>query len=295
MLRIDLEKHDKREHTHNCAAIKPIRPTLGRRSGGRAGRQQQRSGRHVQSAIYGSLDHVILNADCSPCDPTYFKERPVPNPIWCPSIDAEMRDTMTSAIISLPSMSPHPLEGGSGGLGNFNPLTDKLYIVAHGHSEMPVFSCNKNHFTPTRLVAMLEADGLPKNWRDIELLVCHAGESVNSIKVGNQLVAIATDYKAAKAAGKSTASAEAKYAATNKKSSAPSAFVDASQLLPLAAQFTQALKDAKFTNFRVISYAAPVCQYYGGGLIHLDTSAIGGGWGTPITSPTCADLIKVWH
>lgn len=220
------------------------------------------------------------------------------NLIWCPSIDSEMRGQMDSVIRSFPQMHQTALEGGKGELGAFNPLTDKLYIIAHGHSQMPVFKCNKKHWTATELVQLLMADGLPATWRDIELLVCHAGESVNSVKVGDKLMGIQQQALDLKAKGVTAGSAPMNklvttFNAAAAKGQAPSAFTSQDQLLPLAAQFTQALKDNRYTNFRVISYGAPVAQNFSGGTVTLDMKTKGGAWGESLAQNP--GLIKIWH
>ncbi len=210
------------------------------------------------------------------------------NPLWCPSIDDEMRDQMKKVVRHFPTMDATLFEGGGGGLGAF-PTTSKLYIMAHGHSKMPVFSCNKKVWTASQLVALLKADGLSTKWRDIELLVCHAGESVNSQAVGGKLLGIRQQVDVV---GKVTPKLQTAWDATAKKGQAPGAFTSADQLLPLAAQFAQALKSGGFSTFRVISYAAPVAQNFSGGKVTLDLRPSGGEWGEPLDAHR--DLVKIW-
>jgi hypothetical protein len=220
------------------------------------------------------------------------------NLIWCPSIDSEMRGQMETVISTFPHMHKTPLEGGKKELGSFTPLTDKLYIIAHGHAQMPLFTCNKKHWNATELVDLLQTDGLPTTWRDIELLVCHAGESVNSVKVGSKLLALQQMGKDLKAQGVAPGSSQftklgKKFDAIAAKGPKPSAFTSDDQLLPLVAQFTQALKNKKYTNFRVISYAAPVAQNFSTGEVRLDLRKTGGEWGEPLSK--YPHLKKVWH
>lgn len=221
------------------------------------------------------------------------------NSIWCPSIDKEMHDQMDVFIKNFPETNEKFLEGGARQLGDLNPLTDKLYIIAHGHSQMPIFKCDNQLWTANELVELLSADGLPANWRDIELLVCNAGASVNSVKVGNKLLAIQQQAQKLKAQGVATGSEQMdRLAVKHKKAAvkgqeAPSAFTSHDQLLPLAAQFTQALKNHQYTHFRVISYAAPVAQYFHNGTVKLNLAANGGRWGEEATQyPT---MMKIWH
>ena len=142
------------------------------------------------------------------------------------------------------------------------------------------------------------ADGLPKAQREIELLVCHAGESVNTRANARKLLALqakATGYKnRGKAIPKSL---KTKFAATAAKGQAPQFFESAANaaklLLPMAAQLTQALKDRGFTHFSVISYKAPVSQLVNGKTVYLDLSAKGGRWGTPISK--APGYRVAWH
>lgn len=219
------------------------------------------------------------------------------NLIWCPSIDNEMKGLMDAIIKYLPDMHKERLEGGRGQLEAFDPLRDKLYIIAHGHSQMPVFKCDGKSWNATQLVRLLKEDGLSSQWRDIELLVCHAGESVNSVEVGNNLLAVRQQLrdKGIKPGTGAFEKLKAKYDSIASKGVAPRAFLSADQLLPLAAQFTQALKIGGYTHFRVISYAAPVAQNVNelNREVTLDLSDRGGKFGEKIEGHR--DLVKVWR
>ena len=52
---------------------------------------------------------------------------------------------------------------------------------------MPIFRTNKT-FSATELADLLVKDGLSLDQKEIELLVCHAGESVNTEKRSNYLM-----------------------------------------------------------------------------------------------------------
>jgi hypothetical protein len=207
---------------------------------------------------------------------------------------------MASFIHAFPHTHPTALEGGKKQLGAFNPLTDKLYIIAHGHKQMPVFACNKQRWTASELVKLLNADGLPTTWREIELLVCHAGESVNSVKIGGKLMGIQQQAVSLKAQGVASGSRamkqlEQKFNTTAAKGLAPSAFTSDDQLLPLVAQFVHTLKThtPPYTNFRVISYGAKVAQNFSSGTVSLDLRDRGGAWDEPLSK--YPHLIKIWH
>jgi hypothetical protein len=181
-------------------------------------------------------------------------------------------------------MWPHVLEGGKGGLQSFQP-TAKLYILAHGHSRVPRFitTGSTQSWTADQLAELLLADGLSLEQRDIELLVCHAGHSVNTIKGAAQLEAVLDKRRIAREASNTS-----KVAALAKKfeklaaEQKPPTFFETDPehlLLPMAAQLASALRQRKFTHFRIISYKCPIAQYSHGAHIYLDLGAKGGKWG----------------
>ena len=214
--------------------------------------------------------------------------------IWCPSIDSEMRGNMDSFMCAFPKPHKTALEGGQKQLGGFDPLTHKLYIVAHGHEQMPLFACNKQRWTEPvgRLVGRRWST---PDWREIELLVCHAGQSVNTAKVGEKLLAIHQKSLTVAVDPAKVNSLRDQYNAIAPKGQRPSPFLSQDQLLPLAAQFVHSLKthNPPYTNFLVTSYAVAVCQHFSLGYVTLDLTGNGGPWGAlPAQYP---HLIKVWH
>lgn len=203
--------------------------------------------------------------------------------IWCPALDNEMR-TAGGRYVDSMNLYAEVLEGGRKQLEKFTP-TSKLYIVCHGHSRMPLFKTGGGTWTAQQLVDLLVADGLPKDQREIELLVCHAGESVNTVENADKLLKLHGKAQALKALGKSFASLGEKFKKTQAKGMQPSSFEgkDASKmLLPMAAQLSSSLKNAGYTHFRVISYKAAVAQYCQDGKVYLDLSDKGGAWGVCI-------------
>jgi hypothetical protein len=198
------------------------------------------------------------------------------NLVWCPSMDEiEMKPQMQTMIMCFDNMHKEPLAGGRKQLGAFEPSSDfKLYIMVHGHAQMPMFTCNGKYWNATQLVALLKSDGLKTTWRDIELLVCHAGQSVNKVKIGTKLVTILRESQAlhswqanqeargitfgSEQTSKSIERVETKFKETAAKGKEPGAYTSKSQLLPMAGQFAQALKSAGYTHFRVISWAAAI-------------------------------------
>ena len=227
------------------------------------------------------------------------------NLIWCPYINDEMGSNMASFISAFPYAHRRRLEGGKKELGAFDPLTYKLYILAHGHEQMPVFSIKPHTWTPKELVALLYSDGLPTTWREIELLVCFAGASVNTTKIGDKLLGIRQNMLDLRAQGVDREAPQIKqlskkFDVVAAKGQDPSQFTSDAQLVPLAGQFVQALKNhtPPYTHFRVISYAARVAQNFSEGQVTLDVrrgkpKKRDKGWGEPLSKHP--DKIKIWH
>jgi len=218
--------------------------------------------------------------------------------LWCPSIDTDAKSMGQSALRGFKkTMSPTILEGGKGQLRSFEP-TMKLYILAHGNEFVPVFQTDKS-WNAEQLADLLVSDGLNLKQGEIELLVCHAGESVNTVKKGAALMKIRDAFKAAESKGLTSKAAELKNEfKESAKYSPPTKFFESDPenlLLPLAAQFTQALKDRHFSNFRVTSYKAPVAVLFDGGVIHLDLKWKGGKWGESIDAKDNCKYRVVWQ
>lgn len=218
------------------------------------------------------------------------------NVLWCPGLDPEMRGRAASIITALPNMYHQVLEGGKGGLGDFFP-TVTLYILAHGHSSMPLFTTKAGTWTANQLVDLLVRDGLSHEQRDIELLVCHAGESVNTREGAAKLMNIRDQALKAKDQGKLSKFEEFKKKFAKLESQKqPAAFFETDPeklLLPLAAQFSQALKNSGFTHFRITSYKCPVAQYNPDAHIYLNLTPKGGAWG--VSADEQPQYRVVWH
>lgn len=220
------------------------------------------------------------------------------NVIWCPGLDDEMRSRSQRYIDALPNMYPRVLEGGKGGLVNFDPRA-KLYILSHGHSRMPMFTTKAGRWTAAQLADLLVQDGLHKDQRDIELLVCHAGESVNTREGGTKLMAIAQQASAAKSQGNNNKveTLRKKFESLSAKQQQPVFFETNPEklLLPMAAQLSQALRERRFTHFRIISYKCPVAQFSPDGHVYLDLRPKGGDWGISADSPQGSPYRVIWH
>lgn len=218
------------------------------------------------------------------------------NVLWCVELDDELRHRAQRFIEALPNMHPQPLEAGKGGLEAFDP-TVKLYILAHGHARMPLFTSSHVAWTAEQLADRLVADGLSRQQRDIELLVCHAGESVNSREGAAKLMAIRDEFLRAKQAGKDgkVKKLVQKFENLSAKLPQPTFFENDPErlLLPLAAQLAAALKRRGFTHFRIISYKCPVAQYNPDGYVYLDLTPKGGAWG--VRADDHPEYRVVWH
>jgi hypothetical protein len=206
-------------------------------------RNRTRAMTRFNTALFERVDNLLKQVDF----------------IWCPGVDKEMRDCSANMIKNL-GLDPTLYEGGSTGLEKFGSKA-KCYILAHGHEEMPVFSTKEGKWTADQLASMLLASGLNPEIRHIEMLVCHAGESVNSIANGTELYELWKKYKAANAGSKEKISADYTKVSQSDSRLKPQLFNDpAQQLLPLAAGLANSLKKLGCSNFMLTSYKAPVKQ-----------------------------------
>lgn len=197
------------------------------------------------------------------------------NILWCPGLDDEMRGFATY-FLSLPDMFDHCLQGGQRKLDNFAPGV-KLYILAHGHDSMPRFVTKAGSWSAEQLAHLLVNDGLSRDHQHIELLVCNAGQSVNTRKGAAKLMEINTQARRAQDRGEACKATklEAKFEALATKQQKPRLFEEDPKaknkkaerkaveglLLPMAAQLAQALKNRRFSRFYVVSYKCPVDTY----------------------------------
>ena len=199
--------------------------------------------------------------------------------IWCPGVDEEMTKCSENFIKHL-QLVPTLHGAGQTGLEKFGSRS-RCYVLAHGHAEFPVFSTQKGKWTADQLARMLVDSGLNPDIKFIELLVCHAGESVNNLEAGNELYRLWRSYRAAEGnAKKQERIAEAYKAYAKAHGSAPTIYHDATVnwfqkdeaenlarmerqsklVLPMSAQLTQALKQLGVNSFILTSYMAPVNQ-----------------------------------
>ena len=192
--------------------------------------------------------------------------------LWCPSVDNDIKDIAKQALKKLSDMYPRLLEGGKKELSQFKPA-QKLYIVAHGDPRMPIFRTNKT-FTATELADLLVKDGLSLEQKEIELLVCHAGESVNTEKRSNYLIKMRNKILQTRTVNADAASRLSNRLQAETRNEKAPEFYDAEHSsgreLPLGAQLVQALKTHNFTNLLITCYQAPITSTFNNGVVCLD-------------------------
>ena len=192
--------------------------------------------------------------------------------LWCPSIDEDIKGIAKQALKKLSDIYPRLLEGGKEQLGQFKPA-QKLYVIAHGDPRMPIFRTDKT-FSATELADLLVKDGLSLEQKEIELLVCHAGESVNTANRSQYLMAMRNKIVETRKINTDAASVLSnRLQAETKKEKRPE-FYDAQHSsgreLPLGAQLVQALKAHNFTNLLITCYQAPITSTFNNGVVCLN-------------------------
>lgn len=192
--------------------------------------------------------------------------------LWCPSVDNDIKYIAKQALKKLSDMYPRLLEGGKKELSQFKP-TQKLYIVAHGDPRMPIFRTDKT-FTPTELADLLVKDGLSLEQKEIELLVCHAGESVNTEKRSNYLMKMRNKIVETRKVNADAATRLSNRLQSETRNEKTPEFYDAEHSsgreLPLGAQLVQALKNHNFTKLLVTCYQAPITSTFHNGVVCLN-------------------------
>ncbi len=206
--------------------------------------------------------------------------------LWCPSVDDDIKGIAKQALKKLSDMYPRLLEGGKKELAQFEP-SQKLYIVAHGDPRMPIFRTNKT-FTATELADLLVKDGLSLEQKEIELLVCHAGESVNTGKRSNYLMKMRNKILQTRTVNADAASQLSNRLQAETRNEKAPEFYDAQHSsgreLPLGAQLVQALKTHNFTNLLITCYQAPITSTFNNGVVCLDLTGKKDAAGNPISA-----------
>lgn len=217
--------------------------------------------------------------------------------LWCPGVDSDMSHLARDYIRDF-QLFPSMLQGGKVQLGDFDPKS-KLYILCHGHKHTPLFKVGQDTWNSQKLAELLHSDGLPLDQREIELLVCHAGESVNTESHASKLMGVRRRWADSKEVGNQRAVAKLarKYKREEARSRKPTFFKEDPErlLLPLAALFTQHLKKLGYTNFQVISYKCAVAQRTFEGKVYLDLSEKGGQWSERVSDNGNEKYRVVWR
>jgi hypothetical protein len=193
------------------------------------------------------------------------------NAVYLPWPDPELRNAAKNAIYGLPNMHSEILTGKLKPLAELSPFA-KLYLIAHG-GNLPEFvikgtgNNDSGSFTAAELAEWMENDGFQKDHRDLELLVCHAGETVGSLELVKKRQAIVEGWKKIKVSDLSEEEKQNYFKQMHeefrKLSEKPLEFSSSGQILPMSAQLVQALKKRGYTNIRVISYIGSVLQNFG--------------------------------
>ncbi len=208
----------------------------------------------------------------------------IQNAVYLPWPDKELSEAAQSAIYSLPNIHPniltgiHRLSDPEIPTGIYKPLKDldpnaKLYLIAHGHKDLPKFTIaghdgtGSGSFTPDELAHWMENDGFNKEHRELELLVCHAAQSIGTKSIIEKRQKINKEWEKIKESGISEVEKERQKQRLNEEfkrlDTEPSEFKYSEQLIPMAAQLIQALKNRGYSKIRMISYEGPVRQKFG--------------------------------
>jgi hypothetical protein len=164
-----------------------------------------------------------------------------------------------------------PLIGGTHPLGVVQN-NDLLAIVAHGTAEsaVSVKQGDKKRWTAGQLADQLVTDGISPDHKTIELLVCEAASSVNTVKNAAELGEMRTKYIAA-TDDATKKKLEQKFVA---KAAEVPTLTDMSlwttkYLLPFGASLVQELKNRDFKYVRVICYKYCVSAHFTEGKVWL--------------------------
>ena len=185
--------------------------------------------------------------------------------VFCPvnpesAGDAAVKQACRTAL-NLPGVVGPVINGNTVALGTVDS-TAKLYIICHGHQDMPMFTVGKERWTAKEMADLLESSGLKKTHREIVMLVCHAGQSLGDKSVINQRVALQSTYDKVKNA--SSGKDAIKKAETINKfaelkdQAAPTTFTSNEQVLPMICQLIDALKAKKYDFIRMQAFLGPV-------------------------------------
>ncbi|MBD2206939.1 hypothetical protein H6G33_31180 [Calothrix sp. FACHB-1219] len=211
------------------------------------------------------------------------------NVVYLPWPDVELSEAAERAIDSLNNMYPdiltgvHHLDNPKIPAGIPQPLKNlspyvTVYLIAHGHSELPIFiikgqeivegeKIDRGSFTPTELAEWIERDGLRKDHRFLDLIVCYAALSVGKKDILKKREALQKKWNKIKDSAISVEEKDAIKKKIDKEwksfDDKPSDFTTPDQILPMVAQLTDALKKRGYTNIQITGYEGAVSQHFG--------------------------------
>jgi hypothetical protein len=173
------------------------------------------------------------------------------------------------SILNMPGVVGPVINGNTVALGTVDPM-EKLYIICHGHQDMPVFTVAKERWTAQQMADLLESSGLKKTHREIVMLVCHAGQTLGDKSVINQRLALQETYDKVRnsTSGKDVAKKEKvinKFADLKDQAS-PTTFTHKDQVLPMICQLIDALKAKKYEFIRMQAFLGPVSANLSNGI-----------------------------
>lgn len=185
--------------------------------------------------------------------------------VFCPvdpeaAGDAAVKQACRTAL-NLTGVVGPVINGNTVALGTVD-ANAKLYIICHGHEEMPYFTVGKSRWTAKEMADLLESSGLKKTHREIVMLVCHAGQSLGDKAVINQRVALQSTYDKVKNATSKKdliKKTETLHKFDQLKDQAsPTNFTNKEQVLPMICQLIDALKAKKYDFIRMQAFLGPV-------------------------------------
>ena len=190
---------------------------------------------------------------------------PAPRRVFCPvNPETAGDDAVRQAcrtVLNLPGVTGPVINGNTVALGTVDS-TAKLYIICHGHEDMPLFTVGKEKWTAQQMADLLESSGLKKTHREIVMLVCHAGQTLGSEAVINQRVGLQSTYDKVKhGTSKKDALKKAETLhefAELQDQASPTTFTDKDQVLPMVSQLIDALKAKKYDFIRMQAFLGPV-------------------------------------
>lgn len=193
--------------------------------------------------------------------------------VFCPvnpetAGDSAVRQACSS-ILNMQGVVGPVINGNTVALGTVDPLA-KLYIICHGHQDMPMFTVGSEKWTAKEMADLLESSGLKKTHREIVMLICHAGQTLGDKSVINQRISLQKSYDKVK---NSTSGKDAtKKAATIQKfdqlksQASPTTFTSEDQVLPMVSQLIDALKTKKYEFIRMQAFLGPVSANLSNGI-----------------------------